>query len=164
METAAMSTRPRGHLRTAGLAYRERAASGFPEIRFRVDFDDRCSVGVGKVQLLEAVEQTGSLSQAARKLAMSYRRAWLLIDSMNVEFDTPVISASVGGRGGGGAKLTRFGKELMEAYRSLEIRLAPLTTECMSRIAAHVVRRSRRSATGPIPRKTIARSLKRGFS
>src|SRR5215469_12541819 len=91
-----------------------------PEIRFRVDFYDRCSVGVGKVRLLEAIERSGSLSQAARDIGMSYRRAWLLIDSMNAEFDTPVISATVGGTGGGGAKLTTFGKELVQAYRRLE--------------------------------------------
>ncbi|MHB8813518.1 MAG: winged helix-turn-helix domain-containing protein [Steroidobacteraceae bacterium] len=148
---------------TAGLAHREQAAPRAPEIRFRVDFDDRCSVGVGKIRLLEAIEHTGSLSQAARDIGMSYRRAWLLIGSMNAEFDTPVISATVGGSGGGGAKLTSFGRELIEAYRKLETRLVLLTANYMGKFAAHAIGRPRRSAAGGIPsRKTIAKSLKRG--
>ena len=139
-------------------------APSSPQIRFRVDFDDRCSVGVGKIRLLETIERTGSLSQAARDMGMSYRRAWLLIDSMNGEFDTPVISATVGGSGGGGAKLTSFGKALIEAYRQLEIRLASLTADCMGRIATHAVGQPGRSVARSIPsRKSIAKSLKRGI-
>lgn len=134
------------------------------QIRFRVDFDDRCSVGVGKIRLLEAIARTGSLSQAARDIAMSYRRAWLLIDSMNAEFDTPVISASVGGTGGGGAKVTSFGRELIEAYRKLETRLAPLSVDCMGKIASHAVGHRGRSTARVPPRKRIARSLKRETS
>lgn len=163
-----MSNRPRKQRSkpspAARLAHGERLARSPLEIRFRVDFDDRCSVGVGKIRLLEAIAQTGSLSQAARDIAMSYRRAWLLIDSMNAEFDTPVISASVGGSGGGGAKITSFGREMMEAYRNLETRLTPLAVDCMGRIAAHAVGRRGRSAAGVAPRKSIARSLKRETS
>jgi molybdate transport system regulatory protein len=144
------------------LTSRVQVAPSSPEIRFRVDFDNRCSVGVGKVRLLEAIEHTGSLSQAARHMGMSYRRAWLLIDSMNVEFDTPVISATVGGSGGGGAKLTSFGTELIEAYRQLETRLAPLTAECMRKIATHALARPARSVAAIRSRKSIAKSLKRG--
>lgn len=146
------------------LADRKRVTSSAPQIRFRVDFDNRCSVGVGKIRLLEAIEHTGSLSQAARDMGMSYRRAWLLIDSMNGEFDTPVISATVGGSGGGGAKLTSFGEELIEAYRELETRLAPLTTDCMGRISTHAVGQQSRSVARNMPsRKRIAKSLKRGI-
>lgn len=119
-----------------------------PDIRFRLDFNDQCSVGVGKISLLEAIARTGSLSQAARDIGMSYRRAWLLIDSMNADFDTRVISATVGGSGGGGAQLTPFGRELVQAYRNLEARLAPLAAEQMSGVAAHVAgpRRGAKSA------------------
>ena len=143
---------------------RERTAPSSPEIRFRVDFDDRCSVGIGKIRLLEAIERTGSLSRAAREVGMSYRRAWLLIDSMNGEFDTQVISATVGGSGGGGAALTSFGAELIEAYRRLERRLAALTADHMGRFAAHAVGRaskSRAAGDGAPSRKRIARPLKR---
>lgn len=163
-----MSTRPRkqrsGPTPATRLAHGEQPARSRPEIRFRVDFDDRCSVGVGKIRLLEAIAQTGSLSQAARDIAMSYRRAWLLIDSMNAEFDTPVISASVGGTGGGGAKVTSFGKEVIESYRKLEARLVPLTVDCMGKIAAHAVGRRARSTAGLPSRRSIAKPLKRETS
>ena len=162
VETPAMTTRSRKRpSRPSRATGREQAASRVPEIRFRVDFDDRCSVGVGKIRLLEAVEHTGSLSQAAREIAMSYRRAWLLIDSMNAEFDTPVISASVGGSGGGGAKVTPFGRELVAAYRRLEARLATLAADCMAEVAAHAVGRRARSNAGVRSRKSIAKRLKR---
>lgn len=138
---------------------RARAAPSPPRIRFRVDFDERCSVGIGKIRLLEAIERTGSLSRAAREVGMSYRRAWLLIDSLNGEFDTQVISATVGGSGGGGAALTAFGGELIAAYRKLESRLAALTANHMGRIAAHAAARA--AAEGAPPRKTLARTLKR---
>jgi molybdate transport system regulatory protein len=161
-----MRTRPLKPRSRAPVAPRLRSrvqvAPSSAEIRFRVDFDNRCSVGIGKVRLLEAIEHTGSLSQAAHHMGMSYRRAWLLIDSMNVEFDTPVISATVGGSGGGGAKLTSFGRELIEAYRQLEVRLAPLTAECMRKIATHALARPSRSGAGIRSRKSIAKPLKRG--
>jgi molybdate transport system regulatory protein len=155
-----MTAHPKGRLpKSSAIGRHAHRAPGSPEIRFRVDFDDRCSIGVGKIRLLEAIENTGSLSQAARDMAMSYRRAWLLIDSLNAEFDTPVISATVGGSGGGGAKLTSFGRELIEAYRELEARLAPLTANYMSKFAVHTVAHPRRSAAGGT-RRTIARPLK----
>lgn len=132
-----------------------------PYVRFRVDFYDRCSVGAGKIRLLEAIERAGSLSQAAREIGMSYRRAWLLIDSMNAEFDSPVIVATVGGAGGGGAKLTSFGRELIGAYRSLETRLAALAAEHMGGIAAHARNRRSRSAPAELPpRERISKPLK----
>ena len=91
---------------------------------------------------------------------MSYRRAWLLIDCMNAEFDTPVVRASVGGSGGGGAKVTSFGRDLIEAYRKLESRLAALTADSMSKVAAHAVGRRGRSTARTPSRKSIARPLK----
>lgn len=88
-------------------------------VSFRVDFSPECAVGPGKIALLEHIEATGSLSEAARSLKMSYRRAWLLLEDLNTAFQQPVARMSVGGRGGGGACLTEFGKELVAAYRSL---------------------------------------------
>jgi molybdate transport system regulatory protein len=89
-------------------------------VSFRVDFGPECSVGPGKIALLEHIGTTGSLSQAARRLKMSYRRAWLLLEDLNTSFQQPVTEMSVGGRGGGGAWLTPFGAELVSAYRNLE--------------------------------------------
>ena len=89
-------------------------------VSFRVDFSPKCAVGPGKIALLENIGSTGSLSEAARKLKMSYRRAWLLLEDLNTSFQQPVAQMSVGGRGGGGASLTAFGMDLVTAYRSLE--------------------------------------------
>jgi molybdate transport system regulatory protein len=130
-------------------------------IRFRLDFHDQCSVGIGKITLLEAIARTGSLSQAARDIGMSYRRAWLLIDSMNAEFDTPVINATVGGSGGGGTQLTSFGRELVAAYRNLEARIAPLAVEHMSDVVTHVAeQRSGTAAGASQPRGRLSKPLK----
>jgi len=92
-------------------------------VSFRVDFGPQCSVGPGKIALLENIGATGSLSEAARRLKMSYRRAWLLLEDLNTSFQQPVAEMSVGGRGGGGASLTPFGTELVNAYRGLEAQI-----------------------------------------
>jgi len=89
-------------------------------VSFRVDFGPNCAIGPGKIALLESIGSTGSLSEAARRLQMSYRRAWLLLEDLNTAFQQPVARMSVGGRGGGGASLTPFGADLVAAYRALE--------------------------------------------
>jgi molybdate transport system regulatory protein len=91
-----------------------------PVVRFRVDFAPPSSVGPGKIALLEGIDRSGSLSQAARDLGMSYRRAWLLLASLNASFREPVAVTATGGRGGGGARLTRFGRELVRLFREFE--------------------------------------------
>ena len=108
-------------------------------IRFRLDFDGFCSIGRGKVQLLEGIERSGSLSQAARDMDMSYRRAWLLLDSMNNSFDTPVAGTSAGGKNGGGAVLTEFGKELIAMYRQLEAEMTAVARQRVRAIEKHVL-------------------------
>jgi molybdate transport system regulatory protein len=95
-------------------------------VRLRVDFGHGHSVGVGKIELLEAIARTGSLSQAARGMRMSYRRAWLLLADLNGSFDEPVARTMTGGNGGGGAALTPFGERLVAGYRRLESSLPPL--------------------------------------
>jgi molybdate transport system regulatory protein len=109
-----------------------------PTVRFRVDFGEHCSIGVGKIELLEGVAATGSLSSAARQMSMSYRRAWLLLEDMNNSFDSPVARASVGGKGGGGVKLTPFGERLIVAYRKLEAGLQPIADNQLKEFARHV--------------------------
>jgi molybdate transport system regulatory protein len=91
-----------------------------PRLPLRGDFGSGRALGPGKVRLLEAIEKTGSISQAGRALGMSYRRAWLLVDDMNNCFRDAVISAQPGGAHGGGATLTRFGQQLIERYRAIE--------------------------------------------
>jgi len=82
--------------------------------------EDEHKLGPGKVHLLEEIGRCGSISAAARSMGMAYRHAWELVDDLNRCFATPVVSAAIGGRGGGGAKLTPWGQELIERFHSME--------------------------------------------
>ena len=99
----------------------------------RVDFGSDRAIGPGKIRLLEAIRDTGSISHAGRRLGMSYRRAWLLVDDMNRCFRDAVVRAQPGGREGGGAALTRFGEELVRSYRAI---VADATTATEARVHA----------------------------
>lgn len=91
-------------------------------IRIRIYLGDGHSVGPGKVQLLEAVRELGSISAAARSMGMAYRHGWELIDDMNQCFRSPVVTGAIGGRAGGGATLTPFGEEVVRRFRAMEKR------------------------------------------
>jgi molybdate transport system regulatory protein len=126
-------------------------------VRFRVDFGSECSVGVGKIELLEGIARTGSLSQAARQMRMSYRRAWLLLEDLNMSFDQPVANTSVGGRGGGGAVLTPFGVRLVAGYRKLDSSLRPLADRCLRELGKQVVApRTKKVVHAGLPRRKAA--------
>ncbi|HEV7413589.1 MAG TPA: winged helix-turn-helix domain-containing protein [Casimicrobiaceae bacterium] len=92
----------------------------YTEFRLRIRRGDDIAVGPGKIDLLEAIDAAGSITAAARSLGMSYRRAWLLVDTMNRCFRTPVVQAEAGGKRGGGAQLTRLGAEVIQRYRRIE--------------------------------------------
>jgi molybdate transport system regulatory protein len=96
-------------------------------LTLRVDFGPDRAIGPGKVLLLEAIRDTGSISQAGRSLGMSYRRAWLLVDDMNRCFRDPVVTAQPGGPQGGGAALTPFGLKLIRKYRTIETQATAAT-------------------------------------
>ena len=85
----------------------------------RVDLGDR-RLGPGKVALLEAIAQEGSISGAARAMAMSYKRAWDLVDDLNRTFVTQLVATAAGGSRGGGASLTATGEEIVSRYRAIE--------------------------------------------
>ncbi len=91
-----------------------------PRLTLRIDLGPRQSIGPGKMRLLDAVAETGSISSAGRVLGMSYRRAWMLIDDLNSTFRRKVVTTTLGGKEGGGAKLTPFGQELLKRYRAIE--------------------------------------------
>lgn len=78
------------------------------------------AIGPGKADLLEAIVSEGSISGAAKRMGMSYRRAWLLVETMNACFAGPLVAAARGGSGGGGARLTELGGEVLHRYRDLE--------------------------------------------
>jgi molybdate transport system regulatory protein len=90
------------------------------QFRLRVKYGEEIAIGPGKIAILEAIAETGSISAAGRKLGMSYRRAWLLVDQMNQYFKTPVVQAATGGAQGGGSALTETGLEVVRLYRSIE--------------------------------------------
>ncbi|MGO8076695.1 winged helix-turn-helix domain-containing protein [Rhizobium leguminosarum] len=86
----------------------------------RISFPDEDRLGHGKMELLEHIRQTGSISAAGRAMDMSYRRAWLLVSEMNRMFNEQVVESQRGGQKGGGAALTPFGEELLERFRRME--------------------------------------------
>lgn len=86
----------------------------------RIDFPPGDRLGHGKIELMELIVETGSISAAGRAMDMSYRRAWLLVDALNHMFRQPVIESQRGGKQGGGAALTAFGAELLERYRGMQ--------------------------------------------
>jgi len=81
-------------------------------------------MGPGKAALLQAIAAAGSISAAGRALGMSYRRAWLLVDTMNRCWQTPLVETLAGGQKGGGARLTPLGDQVLAAYLTLEAGLA----------------------------------------
>jgi molybdate transport system regulatory protein len=98
-----------------------------PEIRFHIRDTERRTpvwIGPGKIALLEAIAETGSITSSARKLGMSYRRAWLLVEETNRCLVRPAVATATGGQHGGGTTLTPTGVELVRRYRALERRTA----------------------------------------
>jgi molybdate transport system regulatory protein len=128
-------------------------------LTLRVDFGPGRSIGPGKIRLLEAIDRTGSISQAGRALGMSYRRAWLLIDDMNQCFRDAVVNARPGGSQGGGAVLTEFGSELIRDYRAIETE-AEVAAQKRLRALEAALRKSNASKSAE-PKKTSIRVSRR---
>jgi len=91
-----------------------------PELFLRLDLAPGTRLGPGKVRLLELIGSEGSISAAARKMKMSYRRAWLLVAAMNEAFREPLVTGVAGGRHGGGAQVTPLGASVVGEYRRIE--------------------------------------------
>lgn len=131
-----------------------------PLIRFRIDFGEHSNIGPGKVALLEGIKDRGSVSDAARSMGMSYRRAWLLLNSVNQSFNLPATINSVGGHGGGGAEITPFGSLLIERYREVERKLNAVAEEYLGEIRAQVASDNAHARRSIVSKKTDKRSLK----
>lgn len=102
------------------LATRSAIIARMAKLRLILTTKSGARIGPGKVELLESVLSSGSISAAARTMGMDYKRAWLLVDSLNRAFATLVVERVTGGSGGGGAVLTPFGEDLLARYRRLE--------------------------------------------
>ena len=102
----------------------------------RVDFGEHGALGPGKTRLMELIAETGSISAAGRAMGMSYRRAWLLVDALNVAFGEPLVAKQTGGSGGGGALLTRLGRDVVARYRRIERRATAAGRKDLAALAA----------------------------
>ena len=89
------------------------------KLKLQLYCGDEIAMGPGKADLLAAIAREGSISAAGRALGMSYRRAWLLVDTMNRCFLEPLVETHPGGGKAAGAKLTSAGEAALAAYRSL---------------------------------------------
>ena len=99
------------------------------QFRLRVRRGPHVAIGPGKIALLEAIALTGSITAAAKRLDMSYRRAWLLVDEMNACMRHPVVTTATGGKRGGGSRLTPTGEAAIALYRAIERRAAAAAAE-----------------------------------
>ncbi len=123
-------------------------------LTLRVDLGPGQSVGPGKIKLLEAVAESGSISSAGRDLGMSYRRAWMLIEQMNLSFNRKVVTTQLGGTHGGGARLTPFGRELVKRYRAIEGK----ATNAAKAHIAFLARAARAGKAAPAKRTRLAKT------
>ena len=90
------------------------------KLHVRILMEDAIAFGPGKAELLEAIHRTGSISQAAKSMNMSYRRAWQLVDTMNQCFQSALVETQTGGSHGGGAVLSEFGLQVLQKFRQME--------------------------------------------
>ena len=108
-------------------------AAASPQVR--VLLGNAIAMGPGKAALLAAIERTGSISAAAREMRMSYRRAWTLVETMNASFHEPVVISATGGAGGGGARITARGRDVLARYRAMEEKAASAIDRDMAEFA-----------------------------
>jgi molybdate transport system regulatory protein len=91
-----------------------------PSLSLRIDLGPESRIGPGKIELLERIAAFGSIAAAGRSMDMSYRRAWELVEELNSLFGKPVVERQIGGKHGGGAKLTELGLALISRFRAIE--------------------------------------------
>ena len=124
----------------------------------RLEFPNRFGLGRGKIELLEQIRATGSISAAGRAMGMSYRRAWLLADSMNQAFPHQgVVETAQGGEHGGGARLTQFGGVLIDRFRRMEALAGSALDRELAALAAAQGASDAKPAAPARPRRKPAR-------
>ena len=92
-------------------------------LRCWIDIGDKKFFGPGRAELLELIGEEGSISKAAKKMGMSYKKAWDMVERMNTTGSKPYLTVHKGGKKGGGAELTPIGKKVLAAYRKLTARI-----------------------------------------
>jgi molybdate transport system regulatory protein len=121
-------------------APRPRGRKREPRARFRlrVTTGDMIAIGPGKIDLLEAIDESQSITAAAKSIGMSYRRAWILVDQLNACLREPAVASAKGGEHGGGSRLTAVGADLVARYRRIESRAAQACADDVAALLALV--------------------------
>jgi molybdate transport system regulatory protein len=116
-----------------------RLANRTEGLRLRLVLKPGIALGPGKADLLEAIAETGSLSAAAKRFAMSYKRGWSLVQELNDAFANPLVETEKGGSGGGGgATLTPLGKRILYRYREMEAEAGKAVASAVADIRRHL--------------------------
>ena len=110
----------------------------YPGLTLRILSGDEPAMGPGKARLVTLIDTTGSISAAAREMGMSYRRAWLLVDALNASFTEPVVTKATGGKRGGGAAVTPFGKRIVAAYYRMESKASAAIDAEIGKFSTHL--------------------------
>lgn len=118
--------------------YHLRTMSRYRGLLLKVMGDAGPAFGPGRARLIALIDEQGSISAAARAMGMSYRRAWLLIESVNRSFTEPVVLTETGGRRGGGATVTEFGRALVSQYRAMEEKASAAIAADIARFEARL--------------------------
>jgi molybdate transport system regulatory protein len=120
----------------AKVPWHEGNVTDYPLMRLRVILGPDAMFGPGKADLLQGIAETGSIAAAGRRMGMSYKRAWYLIETMNMYFREPVAVSSKGGAKGGGAVLTDTGKAVLTQYRHIQQKMEGAVQEDLKKLAA----------------------------
>lgn len=110
-----------------------------PGLRIRIVLARGLMLGPGKADLLQGIHETGSIAAAGRQMKMSYKRAWMLVETLNASFHEPLVTATRGGKSRGGATLTDLGQEILSAYRAIEAKATAATEPEFARLRALAV-------------------------
>jgi molybdate transport system regulatory protein len=109
-----------------------------PSLSLRINLDPDGRIGPGKIELLEHIAAFGSISAAARRMEMSYKHAWDLVEDMNRLFGKPVVATQSGGSKGGGARLTTVGRSVIDRFRAIEIAATSVAKDHMAALQAEI--------------------------
>jgi molybdate transport system regulatory protein len=118
----------------------------YPGLTLRILGEDSPAMGPGRAALIAHIERTGSISAAARAMGMSYRRAWQLVEALNVSFAEPVVITAVGGKRGGGAQVTAFGQRLLKCYHEMEDKASAAIAPDLKGLLAYLRKPARRKS------------------